>query len=61
MMIMERYISRTNVRRHNRSKNATKVLDKVRKQQGLSTGKTNNIMGTSAGTKKTMSVGLKTL
>jgi|LauGreDrversion4_2_1035121.scaffolds.fasta_scaffold83806_3 hypothetical protein len=39
MMIMERYISRTNVRRHNRSKNAQQVLENVRKQQGLSTGK----------------------
>lgn len=30
-MIAERYISRTNVRKHNRSKNAEQVLEKLRK------------------------------
>lgn len=30
LMIAERYISRTNVRKHNRSKNAQQVLEKVR-------------------------------
>jgi hypothetical protein len=31
MMILERYISRTNVRKHNRSKNVKEVLEKAKK------------------------------
>ena len=38
IMIMERYIARTNVRRHNRSKNAQKVIDKVRANSGKTVG-----------------------
>ena len=40
IMIMERYIARTNVRRHNRSKNAQKVLEKVRANSGRTLGHT---------------------
>ena len=57
-MIAERYFARTNVRKHNRSKNAKEVLEKVRNKQNK-TAKTSGRLTTAMSTKNSF-VSLKT-